>query len=171
MASKLGLMRKQEAATDRLRSATNRLRARGVDVGAFPDAGRDRDLREVERVQHTATLLEACCDRIDELTAQLERTAALPNLEAALAGYGGLKNEALREELARRGIEAPARATKLQMVALLEEADAGAKDDGRADESEEPSADDATSGEPDAAGDSVAGPSEDAPPAGDEGAP
>lgn len=68
MASKLGLMRKREVVDDRLRSATNRLRARGVDVGSFPDEVRDRDLQQYERLAHTASLLEACCDRIDELT-------------------------------------------------------------------------------------------------------
>lgn len=70
MASKLGLMRKREVVDDRLRSATNRLRARGVDVGSFPDEVRDRDLQQYERLAHTASLLEACCDRIDELTAK-----------------------------------------------------------------------------------------------------
>lgn len=80
MASKLGLMRKREVVDDRLRSATNRLRARGVDVGSFPDEVRDRDLQEYERVAHTASLLEACCDRIDELTAK-EKPAPEPEPE------------------------------------------------------------------------------------------
>lgn len=77
MASKLGLMRKREVVDDRLRSATNRLRARGVDVGSFPDEIRDRDLQEFARLEHTASLLEACCDRIDELTAK-EKPAPKP---------------------------------------------------------------------------------------------
>lgn len=77
MASKLGLMRKREVVDDRLRSATNRLRARGVDVGSFPDEIRDRDLQEFTRLEHTASLLEACCDRIDELTAD-EKPAPKP---------------------------------------------------------------------------------------------
>lgn len=69
MASKLGLMKKREQVDIRLRSATNKLRSRGVDVGAFPDDQRDRDLKEYERVAHTAALLEACVERLDELLA------------------------------------------------------------------------------------------------------
>lgn len=77
MASKLGLMRKREAVDDRLRSATNRLRARGVDVGSFPEEVRDRDLQEFARLEHTASLLEACCDRIDEFKELETRIEAL----------------------------------------------------------------------------------------------
>lgn len=67
MASKLGLMLKREAVDNRLRDATNKLKSRGVDAGSFPDEQRDRDLKEYERVEHTASLLEACVERLDEL--------------------------------------------------------------------------------------------------------
>ena len=94
MASKLGMMVKQEAADDRLRDATNRLRVRGVDVGSFPEEGRDRALREVQRTEHTANLLEACQARIDELQqGNAVREVTLTEQEAKLAELEAMLDE------------------------------------------------------------------------------
>lgn len=115
MASKLGMMRKREVIEGRLRSATNRLHARGVDVGAFPDEGRDPEVKALARLEHTASLLEACVDRIDELKAAGE----VPG------GYDTLTVAMLREEAARRSLDVPARAKKAELIAALEADDAG----------------------------------------------
>lgn len=120
MASKLGLMKKREAVDDRLRSATNRLQVRGVDVGSFPDQGRDRDIKNMERIEHTAALLEACLARIDELmSAPAEDTAK----DEAPAGYEALTVPMLRDEIARRGLVAGGAKNKANLIFVLEEDD------------------------------------------------
>lgn len=76
MASKIGLSYRREEAQQRVERETNRLQARGVDVGGPSPTGRDPDLVTVERLFHTADLLAAAVARIDELVAERDRVVA-----------------------------------------------------------------------------------------------
>lgn len=138
MASKMGLMRKQEAATNRLREATARLRDLGVDVGPFPDANRDRDSREVERLEHVANLLESAADRIetpggavpaddaasDDAPVDDAPADATGDAPVEPVDYERMTVAELKALLQEREIAVPADARKADLIALLSEADA-----------------------------------------------
>ena len=72
MASKIGLSYRREAVLDRFRHEANRARARGVDVGSFPEGGRDPEVKALNELAYAADLLAAVNDRLDELRGEVE---------------------------------------------------------------------------------------------------
>jgi hypothetical protein len=134
MASRLGLMIKQEQVDNRIRSVTNRLKSRGVDVGTYPDETRDRNLRAYQRQEHTADLLESCLARIEELGGEKRSVEAGSTSDTGATNWNAHTVKDLKKIATENEVQFPSKATKPELVALLEQWE---QEQSPADDSEE----------------------------------